>query len=201
MQTMLAPTREALRVVDEAGSSTCPRRAARRALLTALAGWEKIAQARFPAKGYERFLLFTGRNRPLSAWAFLWAPGAATPIHDHRCWCVAGVVAGQLVEERYAVLPSSPGTAGGPASPGQSGGRAMPLARIRLDAGMVSALEAGPRGTHRVLNESDAPALTIHVYGFDPEEAASSIDRSYQLEGILPGRGTKSDFYRRLERE
>jgi predicted metal-dependent enzyme (double-stranded beta helix superfamily) len=194
MQTMLAHAREALQAVDAPAASLCPRRAARRALLALVAGPDRLVRVPLPETGYRRFLLFKGLHRPLSAWAFLWAPGAATPVHDHRCWCVAGVVSGRLTEERYAVLPDGSG---------RHGGTAVPLARVRLDAGMVTSLEAGPRGVHRILNESGSPALTVHVYGFDPAEAFSSIDRSYRIEAGAPGTGVvaRSEFCRRAARE
>jgi predicted metal-dependent enzyme (double-stranded beta helix superfamily) len=33
--------------------------------------------------------------------ALVWRPGQATPIHDHRCWCVVGVWRGLERETTY----------------------------------------------------------------------------------------------------
>ena len=33
--------------------------------------------------------------------ALVWKPGQATPIHDHRCWCVVGVWRGLERETTY----------------------------------------------------------------------------------------------------
>lgn len=197
MRTMPAHAGDVLRAVDEAADPLCPRRAARRALLALVAAGIGIERIPRPGRGYERFLLFKGLNRPLSAWAFLWAPGASTPIHDHRCWCAAAVMSGRLVEERYALLPEASGAADR---------EVRPLARVRLDAGMVSTLEPGVHGIHRIRNASGLPALTVHVYGFDPEEAASSIDRSYRMVGRTAGGGFQalpswSEFCRRPAEE
>ena len=36
--------------------------------------------------------------------ALVWKPGQTTPIHDHRCWCVVGVMEGEEEERRYRLV-------------------------------------------------------------------------------------------------
>src|SRR5262249_17585203 len=50
------------------------------------------AQHREPADaGYQQHLVHVHPSGSYSIVALVWKPGQATPIHDHRCWCVVGV--------------------------------------------------------------------------------------------------------------
>lgn len=129
-----------------------------------LAPEQRAAQA----ECYARNLLHTDPQGRFSLWAMVWAPGQGSTVHDHRCWCVMGVQEGVVTEESFR----SP--AGG------SPDRVEPAGRLLCRAGATRALHPGIANIHRVLNGSAAPAVSIHVYGFDPAVACSSVGRNYE---------------------
>lgn len=93
---------------------------------------------------HERFhtLLYSGGDAEV--WLIGWAPGQGLELHDHGDAHGSFVVAeGTLVEERTR----------------RSGGG---LRRTVANAG--DALVFGPGDLHRIMNESDAPATSVHVY-------------------------------------
>jgi predicted metal-dependent enzyme (double-stranded beta helix superfamily) len=67
-------------------SDPAPRSAAARR-----AGWPEAAR---PARddSYARHLLHRDRNNRFVVLALVWRPGQGTPIHDHSCWGVMGVL-------------------------------------------------------------------------------------------------------------
>jgi predicted metal-dependent enzyme (double-stranded beta helix superfamily) len=113
-------------------------------------------------RGYRRELLHEEDDGAFSIGCFVWAPGQATPIHDHRCWGVAGVLVGALREESFvsdlrgvlektgpdAILRAGDIGAVEPA-PGDAGGLAAPA------LGDI----------HRVGAATDGVSVSIHVYG------------------------------------
>lgn len=103
---------------------------------------------------YARRLLFRDDELDWTAVVMTWAPGQATPLHDHDgSWCVEGVVEGEIEVTMYDHL-------------GQEGG----LHRFRrrhtqhADPGEAGALI--PPYEHHVLANpsSDRVAVTLHVY-------------------------------------
>jgi predicted metal-dependent enzyme (double-stranded beta helix superfamily) len=94
--------------------------------------------------------------------ALVWRPGQQTRIHDHRCWCVVGVVQGSEQETLYrdhGAFLTEIGTADNP-------------------VGSVSAL-VPPGDIHRIHNNTDRIAISLHVYGIDLRVAGTSGRRYY----------------------
>ena len=118
------------------------------------------------AETYARNLLHADPAGRFSVWAMVWAPGQGTVIHDHRCWCVMGVHDGTLTEESYRPAPSG-------------GDRLEPAGRLLCRPGAIRALHPGAANIHRVVNSGSETAVSIHIYGFDPALACSSVDRVY----------------------
>lgn len=113
---------------------------------------------------YTRTLLYG--DEQVSVWALLWPPGVHTSIHDHHCSCCFGVVRGVVTERWFRPL---------------DGQKAVVSAVARREAGFVAAmLPTGPN-IHQMINETDEDAMSIHVYGFDHRQHASSIDQEYEL--------------------
>jgi predicted metal-dependent enzyme (double-stranded beta helix superfamily) len=88
---------------------------------------------------------------------FVWPAGAATPIHDHTSWGAYHCVVGSLLEQRYERLDD---------------GRQPSTARLRKAWQRVWHREDGAstvlpyeQGIHRVVNPSNRPAVSIHLYG------------------------------------
>jgi quercetin dioxygenase-like cupin family protein len=98
------------------------------------------------------------------AWLLTWLPGQSTDIHDHGGSAGAfHVVSGALTEQSFAAAGSGP---------------VIPRDRL-LTAGQVRAF--GPHHVHRMVNTSDAPAVSLHVYA----PALSEMTRYRLADGVL----------------
>ena len=112
--------------------------------------------------GYARNLL--AGNDAVSVWAMVWAEGATTSIHDHHCSCCFGVVSGTVSETWYRAVDAA---------------RAVPTEEHDRQAAYVACmLPTGPN-IHRMQNRGPGEAISIHIYGFDHEAHASSIESEY----------------------
>jgi predicted metal-dependent enzyme (double-stranded beta helix superfamily) len=101
---------------------------------------------------YRQYLLHCDSRERFSVVAFVWGPGQATPIHDHRVWGLIGVLRGSERIERYE--RSSTGTLRQVGTPSF------------LYEGEVDAVSPSVGDIHRVTNgRDDAPSISIHVYG------------------------------------
>ena len=100
--------------------------------------------------------------------ALVLGPGQQTTIHDHLAWGTVAVLSGAETETMYAV----------------SGSALTTIGRSVNVAGSVTAF-APPGDIHRVRNDADVPAISLHVYGVDLRVVGSSVRRTYDP---LPGR-------------
>jgi len=116
---------------------------------------------------YRRELIW--RRDAMSAWLFLWAPGSATPVHDHHCLCCYGVLRGSLTETVFRA---------------DGAGGVIPAGRLVRDAGTTNALVPESPNIHAMVNESDSVAVTMHLYGFCPERHANSVRAVYSLASV-----------------
>lgn len=109
--------------------------------------------------------------------ALVWQPGQATPIHDHRCWCVVGVWRGLERETTYDVYCDGD----------------KPYLVERETAvyrpGSVSVLVPPDEDVHRVENAGDRLAVSLHVYGDDISVLGSSINRTFGDELVRSAAG------------
>lgn len=112
--------------------------------------------------GYTRNLL--AGNNAVSVWAIVWAEGATTCIHDHHCSCCFGVVTGTVTETWYRAIDAT---------------RAVPTEEQERQAGYVACMLPSGPNIHRMRNLGAGDAISIHIYGFDHEAHASSIETQY----------------------
>jgi predicted metal-dependent enzyme (double-stranded beta helix superfamily) len=99
--------------------------------------------------------------------ALVWKPGQATPIHDHRCWCVVGVWRGHERETTYDLRADA-------------GSRCLVTRGSTVAApGDVSVLVPPEEDIHRVENCGTELAISLHVYGDDISVLGSSINREF----------------------
>jgi predicted metal-dependent enzyme (double-stranded beta helix superfamily) len=119
------------------------------------------------ASRYRQTVLHVDTDLAFGIAALVWLPGQATPIHDHRSWCIVGVLEGEETEERFAPLQHDD-LAGGVQLVGS--GLSRP--------GSVQTL-LPPLDIHRVVNAGPEVAVSIHVYGVDLAEVGSSIASTY----------------------
>jgi len=134
------------------------------------------AEHRVPADhAYQQHVVHVHPDGCYSLVALVWRPGQATPIHDHRCWCVVGVLEGEEDEERFHLVE-------------QDGGKALVLTgNTRQAAGSVCTLVPPQENIHRV--SSAAPTgvtVSLHVYGDDIAKCGSSINRVFEADLVLP---------------
>ena len=104
-------------------------------------------------------LLHTEPDGAFSVLGLVWRPGQTTRIHDHITWCVVGVLAGVEHEELYDEALNPLGARDG--LPGEVSGFAP------------------PGDIHRIRNDSDEIAISLHIYGTDISRIGSSARRYY----------------------
>jgi predicted metal-dependent enzyme (double-stranded beta helix superfamily) len=114
--------------------------------------------------GYARTLLF-GRNG-ISVWAITWSPGSRTSVHDHHCSCCFGVWSGVVREVWFRTIGDE---------------EAVPAGAATREPGYVACMMPNGPNLHQMLNSGADEAISIHVYGFDQEVHASSIQREYRI--------------------
>ncbi len=90
-----------------------------------------------PAR-YQQYLLHCDGRERFSVVSFVWAPGQATPVHDHRVWGLVGVLRGSELNEAFARDDAGNLVSAGPPQ--------------RLTAGSVAALSPRIGDVHRVAN-------------------------------------------------
>lgn len=110
---------------------------------------------------YARHLLHKDPQNRFVVLALVWQPGQGTPIHDHSCWGVMGLLENTLEETIYERLDD---------------GSRPDYAEIRetqggqVSAGSTSYLLPPYHEIHAIGNNGDRPAISVHVYGRDIDE-------------------------------
>lgn len=94
--------------------------------------------------------------------AIVWRPGQGSSIHDHRAWCVLGVLQGAEQETRYR----------------DHGDHLTVVGHATNATGAVHGF-APPGDIHKVVNTGEGTAVTLHVYGIDLGDGRSSALRTY----------------------
>ena len=117
---------------------------------------------------YRPHLLTVAPSRRFSVLALIWLPGQMTPIHDHICWCVVGVLEGVERERRFH-LRQDPG-----------GERWLSCgADVLVAPGSVSRLTPPDENIHQVRNAGSDLAISLHVYGADISVVGSSVNQCF----------------------
>jgi predicted metal-dependent enzyme (double-stranded beta helix superfamily) len=127
-----------------------------RSLATLIAedDWLPDAYAAPDPLRYRQYLLHRDARARFSVVSFVWGPGQATPVHDHRTWGLIGVLRGAELVETFArdddgaLRSTGPGTIARP--------------------GAVDWVSPRIGDIHRVANAfDDRVSISIHVYGAD----------------------------------
>lgn len=110
---------------------------------------------------YTRHLLHRDPKNRFVVLSLVWMPGQMTPIHDHACWGVMGLIQNSLEEVCYDRLDdgSRPEFAELEQSRGTDVGQ-----------GGVAYLLPPYEEIHRIGNTSNKPTISLHVYGRDLDE-------------------------------
>jgi 3-mercaptopropionate dioxygenase len=114
--------------------------------------WLKPAyRCAIPSKPYAQYLLFRPADKIFSVVSFVWNPGQGSPIHDHCTWGVIGQYEGEEEEGRFRI--------------GQSGLERITVKHAR--PGDVSHVYPPDRDIHQIMDRTEAPTISIHIYGGD----------------------------------
>jgi 3-mercaptopropionate dioxygenase len=117
--------------------------------------------------GYRQHVVYVHPQGRYSLVALVWQPGQATPIHDHRCWCVVGVLQGEEEERRYRLME-------------HEGEHVLVLTGTeRHGPGSITSLVPPEENIHLVSNSADELTLSLHVYGDDIARCGSSINHIF----------------------
>lgn len=107
---------------------------------------------------YARHLLHRDRHNRFVVLALTWLPGQATPVHDHSCWGLMGLLENSLEEVHYERLDDGSRADRAELRQGRSGACAQ---------GDVAWLLPPYEEIHRIGCVGSKPAISIHVYGRD----------------------------------
>jgi predicted metal-dependent enzyme (double-stranded beta helix superfamily) len=114
--------------------------------------WLPEAMAKCPPNGYAANLLWCDHFERFSIVSLVWAPGAATPVHDHQVWGMVGILRGSETSQRFVLDPAT--------------GALAKAARATLMPGEIEVLSPAAGDIHQVANAlADGNSLSIHVYG------------------------------------
>lgn len=107
-----------------------------------------------PDAPYASYLLFVNDQASFSIVLDVFMPGQAAVIHNHKCWCAFTCLDGLERERLYDVAPDllSP--------PAQTEERICPVGQVRV-------LGSDRFLFHQVECASDAPTVSLHLYGAD----------------------------------
>lgn len=104
---------------------------------------------------YGRHLLHGDPQGRFEVVVMTWAPGMATPVHDHGgIWCVEGVIEGVVDVTRYNLIEMT----------ATDTARMESIETLHAGLGQCGAL-IPPVEFHRISNPYEELALTVHVYG------------------------------------
>ena len=108
-----------------------------------------------PGRPYSQYLLYTPSDEAWSVVSFAWPSGSTTPVHDHCTWGVVGVDQGEETETTYRTVEGSVAT-----------GRVRVVERgtaVMSPGGITCVVP--PDDIHRVSNNDEGVAVSVHVYG------------------------------------
>lgn len=125
------------------------------------------AQREGSADCYRRHLLAADPHGRYAIAALVWMPGQASPVHAHRTWCGYAVLDGTLSETVYKWN-----------EPEQCASEARSHPRA---SGAVSFVRAGRGGIHQLGNASDAPAVSLHIYGVEGSQLSTHVNDLLEL--------------------
>lgn len=146
----------------DVGSDDLPRRVAQEvSKLVANHGWLPETCCEPGDECYRRHLLYADPAGRYTVLAVVWRPGQTTPVHGHTAWGAVGVYQGNPSVDVYTY---------------EEGGAPVLKGKFCCCPGQVSHVTEGVDAPHRIFNDSDDIAITIHTYGRDLTEDPASIN-------------------------
>ena len=111
-------------------------------------------------KAYMRHLLYVDPADRFVITAITWLPGQASPVHGHQVWCMYGIAEGTLTEEQFS--------------------DSLQAVRTKsYEPGQLADTDLHGKVIHRVANRASKPLVSLHLYGVQPENLTTGINRIY----------------------
>ena len=129
-------------------------------------GWLRAEHRVGDPSRYMRHILYVDPEDAFVITAITWLPGQQSPVHGHYVWCAYGIAEGELTEERWRA----------PNDTLESVGTSV------LRTGDLAELDLGGPMYHRVANRTQAPLVTLHVYGVAAGSLTTGINRIFAEE-------------------
>lgn len=127
---------------------------AHRAALSSTSWLEERMYSADPNHGFGVYLLHEEPDHALAVLSVSWLPGRGTPPHDHGTWAVVAAVDGPEKNEFFERIDD------------RSRRGYAELRKIGEKVCAPGEVVGMPRGViHRVVNETDAITVSLHVYG------------------------------------
>lgn len=117
----------------------------------------------YSAQTYTRHILYADPGGMFTVVALRWDPTQGSPVHAHYTWCAYRVLRGVLSESHFEY--------------DRSVEKAYLFNRIKRTTGQSVCGHGGMDFIHRLHNESDQTAVSIHVYGMDEARISSHVNR------------------------
>lgn len=111
---------------------------------------------------YTRHILHSHHQGLYTLVALIWQPGQRTPAHGHHTWCAYRTLEGTLQEERFSWDDER---------------RVARLGDVvALNASHCFSAHAGLEKIHRLSNNSQNRAISLHVYGVDGDHVSTHVN-------------------------
>jgi len=166
LETMVQSVREALALHDGPTEEIPPKIAS--ILSENLPARELLTQSqRQPdANTYRRHTIYRDPDGQFTIMALVWLPGQETPAHGHMSWGAVGMYSGELNIKNFEIFGTRAGSM-----------HLQQVDEFDASAGATAFVNGGINDIHRIRNNSDLPAISIHIYGMDvpPESQALNI--------------------------
>ncbi|MDR6207165.1 cysteine dioxygenase [Paraburkholderia graminis] len=135
------------------------------------AGLLTPAQREGSSENYRRHLLAADPHGRYAIAALVWQPHQASPVHAHHTWCGYAVIDGALSETVFEWNERE-----------QCASAERTQARRQ---GAVSFVRGGRGSIHRLQNSSDAPAVSLHIYGVPGARIATHVNDVVRAAPVL----------------
>ena len=123
----------------------------------------RVMSMPYSTQTYTRHILHADPAGMFTVVALRWDPTQGSPVHAHYTWCVYRVLCGVLSESHFEY--------------DRSVEQAYLFNRVTRAAGQSVCGHGGMDFIHRLHNEGDQTAVSIHVYGMDVARISSHVNR------------------------
>lgn len=124
---------------------------------------KQVMSMPYSEQTYTRHILYADPAGMFTVVALRWDPRQGSPVHAHYTWCAYRVLTGDLTESHFEW--------------DRSVEQAYLFNRVPRAAGQSVCGHGGMDFIHRLSNEGDRTAVSIHVYGIDSTRISSHVNR------------------------